>query len=424
MDFTELYKHTASLVAFSPGAQFILTAIQDRLVVRRADSFQISRTWQFTVPSDSKQVDPKYPSQTQPAWITHAGWSCDSEYVLAASTKRGLVNVYKLRDEAWNASIEAGAEGLAKAEWAPDGRSILCFSEWGLRVTIWSLVTGSATHIQFPLHVDRGDLLGSFAPDPDRGFGVRSVTWHPSGAFLAVAGWDDKVYILESLTWGPVAVLELSSRLPVGTVIWREPTNWLETTQGRGFLSYERVQAPYSIAISRPDLSKPYPKSGVVQMAFNISGTLLLVRFESTPHVVHLFSFPSPGDSVKEGTTLVPQLRSVLIHTQSVVKATWNPVRKGSLALCCSGGGLYLWSDEWVGEGDDGDSDEVAECVGVPAREYFGSSGLATHPYRSTEEFETRDLKWSPDGKGLALLDRDVFCCAFEVEDDQLEIEA
>ena len=38
-----------------------------------------------------------------------------------------------------------------------------------------------------------GDLLGTFCPDPDRGFGVRAVTWHPSGAFLAVAGWDDKV---------------------------------------------------------------------------------------------------------------------------------------------------------------------------------------------------------------------------------------
>lgn len=133
MDFTELYKHNAALVAFSPGAQFILTAIQDRLVVRRADSFQINRTWQFTLPADSyaQQTDAK--SSSQPAWITHAGWSCDSEYVFAASTKRGLVNVYKLRDESWNATIEAGAEGLAKVEWAPDGRSILCFSEWGVR---------------------------------------------------------------------------------------------------------------------------------------------------------------------------------------------------------------------------------------------------------------------------------------------------
>ena len=46
----------------------------------------------------------------------------------------------------------------------------------------------------------------------------------------------------------------------------------------------------------------------------------------------------------------------------------------------------------------------------------FGpGSGLSYH----TEEFETRDLKWAPDGKGLVLLDKDVFCCAFEVEEDE-----
>lgn len=118
-------------------------------------------------------------------------------------------------------------------------------------------------------------------------------------------------------------------------------------------------------------------------MSFNISGTLLLVRFESTPHAVHLFSFPSPADSVKEGMTLVPRLRSVLLHSQPVVKAAWNPVRKGSLALSCSGGGLYLWSDEWVGDGEDGDGEEVAECVGVPARKHRPnqprSPGRLTH---------------------------------------------
>jgi hypothetical protein len=84
------------------------------------------------------------------------------------------VEVFKLRDETWNARIEAGAEGLLKAEWAPDGRHILCFSQWGvsripswcpsvidawqLRVTIWSLVSGNATYIQFPIHPDRGTV--------------------------------------------------------------------------------------------------------------------------------------------------------------------------------------------------------------------------------------------------------------------------
>ena len=104
-------------------------------------------------------------------------------------------------------------------------------------------------------------------------------------------------------------------------------------------------------------------------MAFNVSGTLLLVRFESTPNAVHLFSFPSPGDISKDGASLAPQLKSVLLHTKPVLNATWNPVRKGNLSLCCGGGSLYLWSDEWVGENDTGEGEEVAECVGVPASE-------------------------------------------------------
>jgi hypothetical protein len=35
------------------------------------------------------------------------------------------------------------------------------------------------------------------------------------------------------------------------------------------------------------------------------------------------------------------------------------------------------------------------------------------------EKFETRDVKWSPDGKGFILFDKDQFCCAFEVEDEE-----
>ena len=32
-------------------------------------------------------------------------------------------------------------------------------------------------------------------------------------------------------------------------------------------------------------------------------------------------------------------------------------------------------------------------------------------------QFENRVIRWSPDGKGMALLGRDTFCCAFEVTD-------
>lgn len=124
MDFTEIYKQSANLVSFSPGAHFILNAVEDVLVVRRTDTLQINRTWTIT-PSARTTTE-------QDRWISHAGWSCDSEYLFAASAKSGILQVFKLRDETWTARIETGAEGLVKAEWAPDGRNILCFSEWGV----------------------------------------------------------------------------------------------------------------------------------------------------------------------------------------------------------------------------------------------------------------------------------------------------
>ncbi|KAH8102516.1 WD repeat-containing protein 8 [Cristinia sonorae] len=486
MDFTEIYKQTSGLVFFSPGAHFILTAAQDRLVVRRADSFQITRAWHAS--SDASQSS-KTPSarlssgstnSPQDGWITHAGWSCDSEYILAACARRGVVNVYKLRDENWSARIDAGTEGLVKAEWAPDGRSVLCFSAWGLRVSIWSLVGGTSTYIQFPLHPDRGyafrsdgryfvlaerhrskdtagvydasesyrlvrhyplpttslaslslsptgnhvavwessleyklyvlslagDLLGSFSADPDPGFGIRSVEWHPSGAFLAVAGWDDKIHILESLTWTAVISFELQSRVSGSVSVWREPTDWLEQTRGRGFLSYERVQPPYSLSFARADFTKANPKAGAIQLSFNTNGTLLLARFENAPAMIFLYSFPSSpelriqAEDDHHTRISTPKLRSVLVHSKPVMSARWNPVRKGSLAVCTGSGSMYLWSDEWVGEG--GELEEVAECVGVPAL-----------------DFCTRDIRWAPDGKGLVLVDKDTFCCGFEVEEEE-----
>lgn len=189
MDFTEIYRQSGGLVAFSPGAHFILTAVSDRLVVRRADTFHVSRSWQVpSLPSPSAAAIAVAPSRpVRPALdadnitqnvITHIAWSPDSEYVFAACVKLGLVFVFRMRDEEWSARIETGTEGLLRAEWAPDGRHVLCFSEWGvshyihrirfillsqLRVTIWSLVAGIATYIQYPLHPDKGTPLYVFS---------------------------------------------------------------------------------------------------------------------------------------------------------------------------------------------------------------------------------------------------------------------
>jgi hypothetical protein len=80
---------------------------------------------------------------------------------------------------------------------------------------------------------------------------------------------------------------------------------------------------------------------------------------------------------------------------------------------------VYIWSDEWINE--TGEEEEMAECVGVPAGKFALSSLLYAGFIIVQVKFETRDVNWSPDGKGFILFDRDQFCCAFEVEDGQGE---
>ncbi len=80
---------------------------------------------------------------------------------------------------------------------------------------------------------------------------------------------------------------------------------------------------------------------------------------------MHLFAFPGPGEAFS------PRLRSVLLHSSVVMHAHWNPVRQGRLALSCGGQAMYLWSEEWIGEG--GTEEEMAECVGIPASAFIMS---------------------------------------------------
>ena len=160
---------------------------------------------------------------------------------------------------------------------------------------------------------------------------------------------------------------------PVCTVIFQDRTAFIES------VADERIQPPYSLSILRPDFTKANPKAGAIQLSFNVNGSLLLARFEDAPTLVFLYSFPSSqGGSSSPSHASVPfqpKLSSVLVHSKAVTSARWNPVRKGSLAISTGSGSMYLWSDEWVGEG--GELEEVAECVGVPASTCFCCDGGA-----------------------------------------------
>lgn len=200
-------------------------------------------------------------------------------------------------------------------------------------------------------------------------------------------------------------------RAPSGLAIWREPRGWLDSDSARGFISYEKLRGGAALASIKPDTSTKATKDtsakdakdakagmkvgGTVQLEWNKTGALLLARFESVLSAVHIFAFPTPG------APFAPKLRSVLLHTRPVLGARWNPVRAGSLAVCCGARSIYTWSDEWVGEGP-GDEfglgrvqgpaeegEEVAECIGVPARECFFTCRLCL--WRSNDGIRAGD---------------------------------
>ncbi|KAG2030281.1 hypothetical protein BDR03DRAFT_987192 [Suillus americanus] len=204
----------------------------------------------------------------------------------------------------------------------------------------------SESRLNYKLHILSlaGDVQGTFSPKPDPWFGICNAAWHPTGMFLAMAGWDDKIYILDGLIWSAAAILELLSKIPVGASALRPD---------------ERLQGPQTISMQCTDPTKPSPKSGVVQLEWNQTGTLLLLQFENCPMVVHLYDFPASSDP------FIPQLHYIFQHSKPVLHAQWNPVHKGSLALCSGSGSIYTWSDGWIG--DNRVEEDMAECIGVAA---------------------------------------------------------
>lgn len=80
---------------------------------------------------------------------------------------------------------------------------------------------------------------------------------------------------------------------------------------------------------------------------------------------------------------------AIIQQTQPIKAISWNPQIPDQLAFCCSSGLLYLWEKSYG-----------CDAIEIPA-----------------VSFNVVDFKWNPDGKSLALLDKDKFCLSFIVDE-------
>jgi len=159
VQFSELHGVKGRLL-WSPSGELLATTESNQLMIRSGDSLQI-----IGVHSCIDVID-------------KIEWSSNSEHILCLIKKRGLVMVWSVSDIKWEAKIEEGVAGLSNAFWSPDCKHILTVSEFEIRLTIWSLVEGTAQYIKYPKHHTLG------------------IKFSPNGEYLAVAERSNHIDIL------------------------------------------------------------------------------------------------------------------------------------------------------------------------------------------------------------------------------------
>ena len=105
--------------------------------------------------------------------VDRVEWSPDSELLLLASNKAGLVLLYSLGELGWRGRLDAGQAGLTGAAWAADSRHLLCLAELGVCLTVWSLASVAVITIPQP-KATLGNIaracLASWTPAPDKDY--------------------------------------------------------------------------------------------------------------------------------------------------------------------------------------------------------------------------------------------------------------
>ncbi|RKP37808.1 WD40-repeat-containing domain protein [Dimargaris cristalligena] len=414
MDFSVLYKHIGGQVVFSPDGKYLASSLKERLVIR--DSLELGVLHTFIC---------SYP-------IQDIQWGPHSDYILSASYKQAKVDVWNLQDEKRHIDIEDAFCGMNSARWCPDGIHIMVVSEFQVRLSIWSLLSGEAFYIQYPKYKDKGisyssddrfvailerqeskDAVGVYSTDPwalQKQFTVdaidiENIAWSPDDRYIAV--WDSnvdyKVFIynplgilkrtyrayedglgIKSVTWDP-----FSQFLAVGS--YDQQVRLLNTYNWSPFLtlkhpskvtrpdvvslnSYFELQDKYSnITTVVPDGTKPNPKLGIGFMEFSYSGDYFCTRNDNMPNSLWIWDMK----------TL--RLYAFIHMIDPIRTVRWNPASADILAFSCTANCVYLWRPE-----------RGCEFYELPAA-----------------NFNLTTFHWSPSGHAIAFLDKERFHLGF-----------
>ncbi|KXZ53074.1 hypothetical protein GPECTOR_8g67 [Gonium pectorale] len=411
MDFSEGYRCSGPAPVFSPDGQFTAAAVEHRLIIREVETQRVVQLYPCLDRIDSLE------------------WSPNSTYVLVGLFSRGIIQVWSVDSPDWSCKIDEGPAGVASVRWSPDGSCVLATSEFGLRVTVWSLRERSCAYLRGPKHVRAGAAFsadgahlavlersemkdwvtvydtsswGEAARFPLPTSDAADLAWSPEGGVLAV--WDSclqyKVALLDAssgatlatyaaygpealgvkcVSWSPAGeLLAVGSFDRVARLLNHEldepgpgPSSTARSLDPAARSKYVITPLPASVPRLNPPLDAPSPKIGVGRCAWSGDGRFLATVEDSSGPAVWVWDLGSM------------ELGAVLLHMAPVTDLAWAP-QGSTLAVVTGATKVHLWTPAGAS----------IVHIPLPGFQAFGCS-------------------WSRGGTTLLVRGPDSFCCAY-----------
>ncbi|MBN3282428.1 WRP73 protein, partial [Polyodon spathula] len=279
-----------------------------------------------------------------------------------------------------NRHFESETQDLAGIEWSPNG----CV------LAVWD----TCLEYKVLLYSLDGRLLSTFSAY-EWSLGVKSVMWSPSSQFLAIGSYDEKVRILNHVTWKKIIEFEHPATVKnPKTVVYKEVEK--RAVLGSGDLSfhhnltmgsslfstqskYEVSPAPVQVPVIKPDPERANPKIGISTMAFSSDNRYLVTKNDNMPNDLWIWDMQKL------------KLFVVLEQAAPVRCFQWDPCRS-RLAICTGNSKVYMWSP--------------AGCVSVQV------------PVEGS--FQVLSLNWHSSGESMVLLSKEQLClCYMETPEEQ-----
>ncbi|XP_042650568.1 WD repeat-containing protein WRAP73 isoform X2 [Tyto alba] len=423
MNFSELFKLSGLLGRFSPDGKCLASCVQYRLVVRDVNTLQILQLYTcldqiqyiewssdslFILCAMYKRGVVQVWSLEQPDWhckidegsagLVASCWSPDGRHILNTTEFHLRITVWSLctKSVSYIKYPKACQQGVA---FTKDGRymavaerrdckdfiSIFVCSDWqllrhfdtetqdlfgiewapnGCVLAAWD----TCLEYKILLYSLDGRLLSMYRAY-EWSLGIKSIAWSPSSQFLAIGSYDEKVRILNHVTWKKITEFEHPA-----------------TVANTKTMMFPKCQFLYSISNQLLTGQIPKWESGCWHS--------VQITVSWQPKMVFTWSpLPLVTDNIPNAVWIwdIQKLKLFVVLEQlcAIQSFQWDP-RQPRLAVCTGNSKVYLWSP--------------AGCVSVQV------------PMEG--DFQITSLSWHSSGDSMVLLSKDNFCvCYLEREE-------